>query len=127
MEHTRTLTRKAAELLLFPAGRPASLLDPPHQLWRASLFERLHLHVPRAAAAEVRRRLEVSAAQEDDSDYRTWGNLGDALSALPATAAQARAPYERAARMAQRQLERELPSSADEADSDVKATSPAKK
>ncbi|KFA94712.1 zf-HC2 domain-containing protein [Archangium violaceum] len=39
----------------------------------------------------------------------------------------AEAPGSSAARMAQRQLERELPSSADEADSDVKATSPAKK
>lgn len=37
------------------------------------------------------------------------------------------APGSSAARMAQRQLERELPSSADEADSDVKATPPAKK
>ncbi|MFC5578624.1 tetratricopeptide repeat protein [Lysobacter niabensis] len=50
-----------------------------------------------AEAAQLYRR----AAQIDDSDYRTWGNLGDALSALPATAAQAREPYERAARMAQ--------------------------
>jgi hypothetical protein len=39
----------------------------------------------------------------------------------------AEAPGSSAARMAQRRLERELPSSADEADSDVKATSPAKK
>ena len=39
----------------------------------------------------------------------------------------AEAPGSSAARMAQRQLERELPSSADEADSDVKATPPAKK
>ncbi|AKJ02676.1 putative zinc finger protein [Archangium gephyra] len=39
----------------------------------------------------------------------------------------AEAPGSSAARMAQRRLERELPSSADEADSDVKATSPVKK
>lgn len=45
------------------------------------------------------------AAQIDDSDYRTWGNLGDALSALPATAARAREPYERAARMAQQYVD----------------------
>jgi TolB-like protein/DNA-binding winged helix-turn-helix (wHTH) protein/Flp pilus assembly protein TadD len=54
-----------------------------------------------AEAAELYRR----AAQVDDSDYRTWGNLGDALSALPATAAQAREPYERAARMAQQYVD----------------------
>ena len=37
----------------------------------------------------------------DDSDYRTWGNLADALAARPATADQAREPYQRAAQMAQ--------------------------
>ncbi|GAB3090940.1 tetratricopeptide repeat protein [Lysobacter terrae] len=50
-----------------------------------------------ADAADLYRR----AAQLDDSDYRTWGNLGDALAALPNGAAQARASYDRAARMAQ--------------------------
>jgi TolB-like protein/DNA-binding winged helix-turn-helix (wHTH) protein/tetratricopeptide (TPR) repeat protein len=50
-----------------------------------------------AEAADFYRR----ASQMDNSDYRTWGNLGDALSAVPATASQARAAYERAARMAQ--------------------------
>lgn len=54
-----------------------------------------------AEAAELYRR----AAQLDDSDYRIWGNLGDALSALPATASQAREPYERAARMAQQYVD----------------------
>ncbi|GAB3386324.1 winged helix-turn-helix domain-containing protein [Lysobacter fragariae] len=41
------------------------------------------------------------ATQLDPGDYRTWGNLGDALSATPATQAQAREPYQRAAQMAQ--------------------------
>lgn len=54
-----------------------------------------------ADAAELYRR----AAQVDASDYRIWGNLGDALSALPATASQAREPYERAARMAQQYVD----------------------
>lgn len=48
-------------------------------------------------AASLYRR----ATQLDPSDYRTWGNLGDALSARPATADQAREPYQRAAQMAQ--------------------------
>lgn len=41
------------------------------------------------------------ALQLDASDYRTWGNLGDALSARTSTADQAREPYARAAQMAQ--------------------------
>jgi TolB-like protein/tetratricopeptide (TPR) repeat protein len=48
------------------------------------------------AAALYRR-----ATQLDPGDYRTWGNLGDALSARPGTADQARDPYQRAAQMAQ--------------------------
>jgi tetratricopeptide (TPR) repeat protein len=48
-------------------------------------------------AASLYRR----AVALDASDYRAWGNLGDALSARPSTADQARDPYERAARMAQ--------------------------
>jgi TolB-like protein/DNA-binding winged helix-turn-helix (wHTH) protein/Flp pilus assembly protein TadD len=48
-------------------------------------------------AASLYRR----ATQLDPSDYRTWGNLGDALSARPATTDQARDPYQRAAQMAQ--------------------------
>lgn len=54
-----------------------------------------------AGAADLYKR----AVQVDDSDYRTWGNLGDALSAVPSTAAQAREPYERAARMAQQYVD----------------------
>lgn len=54
-----------------------------------------------AEAADLYRR----AAKIDDSDYRTWGNLGDALSALPETAARAREPYERAAHMAQQYVD----------------------
>lgn len=42
------------------------------------------------------------AAELDPEDFRIWGNIGDALSALPATAVQAREPYWRAADMAQR-------------------------
>ncbi|MFC3549953.1 winged helix-turn-helix domain-containing protein [Lysobacter cavernae] len=44
------------------------------------------------------------AAELDPDDYRVWGNIGDALSALPATTAQAAAPYRRAAQMAERYL-----------------------
>ena len=54
-----------------------------------------------ADAAGLYRR----AAQLDDSDYRTWGNLGDALAALPEGATQARASYDRAARMAQEYID----------------------
>lgn len=49
-----------------------------------------------AQAAALYRR----AAELDPDDYRVWGNIGDALSAQPATAAQARDPYRRAADMA---------------------------
>lgn len=49
-----------------------------------------------AEAAGLYRR----ASQLDPGDYRVWGNLGDALAASPATAAQAREPYRRAARQA---------------------------
>jgi TolB-like protein/DNA-binding winged helix-turn-helix (wHTH) protein/tetratricopeptide (TPR) repeat protein len=48
------------------------------------------------AASLFRRAIELDA-----SDYRAWGNLGDALSARPATAGQARPHYQRAAQMAQ--------------------------
>ena len=51
-----------------------------------------------AEAADLYRH----AAEIDPADFRIWGNLGDALSALPATAAQAREPYRRAADMAER-------------------------
>lgn len=44
------------------------------------------------------------AAELDGSDFRLWGNLGDALSASATTAAQAREPYQRAAQMADRYL-----------------------
>jgi len=54
-----------------------------------------------AQAAELYRH----AAEIDPKDYRIWGNLGDALSALPATAAQAREPYRKAAQMAQRYVD----------------------
>ena len=51
-----------------------------------------------AEAADLYRH----AAELDPEDFRIWGNIGDALSALPATAAQAREPYRRAAEMAER-------------------------
>ncbi|MHB8912407.1 MAG: tetratricopeptide repeat protein [Lysobacter sp.] len=51
-----------------------------------------------AEAADLYRH----AAELDPADYRIWGNIGDALSALPATAAQAHEPYRRAADMAER-------------------------
>jgi TolB-like protein/DNA-binding winged helix-turn-helix (wHTH) protein/tetratricopeptide (TPR) repeat protein len=54
-----------------------------------------------AEAGELYRR----ATQLNGSDYRLWGNLGDALSALPAGAARARASYEQAARMAQQYVD----------------------
>ncbi|QSX76908.1 hypothetical protein HIV01_007535 [Lysobacter arenosi] len=44
------------------------------------------------------------AAELDGSDFRLWGNLGDALSASATTAAQAREPYLRASQMADRYL-----------------------
>jgi TolB-like protein/Flp pilus assembly protein TadD/DNA-binding winged helix-turn-helix (wHTH) protein len=45
------------------------------------------------------------AAELDPEDFRIWGNIGDALSALPATASQAREPYRRAADMAERYVD----------------------
>ena len=51
-----------------------------------------------AEAADLYRR----AAKLDESDYRLWGNLGDALSARPGAAAPAREAYLRAARMGER-------------------------
>ena len=42
------------------------------------------------------------AAELDPQDFRIWGNIGDALAAVPQTVAQARAPYRRAADMAER-------------------------
>lgn len=53
-----------------------------------------------AEAADLYRR----AAQLDPQDFRVWGNLGDALSALPATAGQAGSAYRRAAQMADRYI-----------------------
>lgn len=50
-----------------------------------------------AGAADMYRR----AAELQPDSYMTWGNLGDALAAVPATAAQAADPYRRAARLAQ--------------------------
>lgn len=50
-------------------------------------------------------RMFRRAAELDASDYRTWGNLGDALSAMPATKPQARESYERAARLAQQYVD----------------------
>lgn len=50
-----------------------------------------------AEAADLYRR----AAQLEPDDYRIWGNIGDALSADPATAEQARSPYARAASLAE--------------------------
>lgn len=50
-----------------------------------------------ADAAELYRR----AAELDPDDYRVWGNIGDALSAVPATVGQARPAYLRAADMVQ--------------------------
>lgn len=54
-----------------------------------------------AEAADLYRR--ASAVESDD--YRVWGNLADALAASPATAAQARDPYRRAARMVQQYVD----------------------
>ncbi|MGQ4583921.1 winged helix-turn-helix domain-containing protein [Lysobacter sp. F60174L2] len=48
-----------------------------------------------ADAAGLYRR----AAALDPTDYRIWGNIGDALAADPATTVQAREPYARAAQM----------------------------
>ncbi|GAB2620587.1 tetratricopeptide repeat protein [Novilysobacter erysipheiresistens] len=47
-------------------------------------------------AAKLYRR----AAELDPTDFRIWGNLGDALAALPETAGQTRQPYQRAAQLA---------------------------
>jgi len=56
-------------------------------------------------AYEESARLFRRAAGLDPDDHRAWGNLGDALSAMPATKAQARDPYERAARLAQQYVD----------------------
>jgi TolB-like protein/DNA-binding winged helix-turn-helix (wHTH) protein/Flp pilus assembly protein TadD len=56
-------------------------------------------------AYEDSARMFRRAAEFDASDYRTWGNLGDALSAMPNTKRQAREPYERAARLAQQYVD----------------------
>lgn len=45
------------------------------------------------------------AADLDPSDFRIWGNIGDALSALPETAGGARKAYARAAGLAQRYID----------------------
>ena len=58
-----------------------------------------------AGAYAVAADLYRHAAEIDPDDYRIWGNLGDALSALPATAAQAREPYRHAAQLAQRYVD----------------------
>lgn len=52
------------------------------------------------AAALYQRAAEFGA-----DDFRVFGNIGDALSALPGSKAQARGYYERAAAMAERYLE----------------------
>lgn len=52
-------------------------------------------------AADLYRR----ASAVEPNDYRVWGNLADALAASPATAAQARDPYRRAARMVQQYVD----------------------
>ncbi len=49
-------------------------------------------------AADYYRR----AAALEPADYRNWGNVGDALAAVPATASQAHAAYGRAAQMVAR-------------------------
>lgn len=54
-----------------------------------------------ATAARMFRR----ATELDSGDFLIWGNLGDALKADPATAAQAREPYLIAAGMATRYVE----------------------
>ena len=54
-----------------------------------------------AEAADLYRH----AAELDPEDFRIWGNIGDALSALPATASQAREPYRRAADMAEQYVD----------------------
>ncbi len=51
-------------------------------------------------AAELYRRAVVF----EPDDYRTWGNIGDALSAQASTALQARDPYERAVERVQRYI-----------------------
>jgi len=53
-----------------------------------------------AEAADLYRH----AAELDPEDFRIWGNIGDALSALPGTSPQARGPYQRAADRADRYL-----------------------
>ena len=45
------------------------------------------------------------ASEIDPGDFRTWGNLGDALTASGSTAAQTRAQYEQAATLGRRYLE----------------------
>ncbi len=57
-----------------------------------------------SGAYEEAAALYRHAAELDGSDFRLWGNLGDALSASTATAAQAREPYLRASQMADRYL-----------------------
>ncbi|MGY0798173.1 tetratricopeptide repeat protein [Lysobacter sp. A286] len=46
-------------------------------------------------------RLYRQAADLDPTDFRIWGNIGDALAAQPATAGQAQAPYRHAVQLAQ--------------------------
>lgn len=47
-------------------------------------------------------RLFRRAVRHEPEDFRTWGNIGDALAAVPATANQAEDPYRRAALLAER-------------------------
>lgn len=54
-----------------------------------------------AVAAE----LFQQATTLEPGDYLHWGNLADALAATPVTAAQAQAPYRRAAQLAQQYVE----------------------
>lgn len=58
----------------------------------------------RYEARDYRRAADLyrHAAELDPGDFRIWGNLGDALTALAGNADQARSSYERAAALAER-------------------------
>lgn len=53
----------------------------------------------------VAAQLFQQATVLEPQDYLHWGNLADALAASPATAAEAQAPYRRAAQLAQRYVD----------------------
>lgn len=65
----------------------------------ASLSNFASMRFEEGAYAEAATLYRRAAALEAD-DFRVWGNIGDATAALPETAAQARSPYARAAKMA---------------------------